>query len=225
MEQTRGRGGPERLPTQLSPYITLPLEEQPAGSGLRDGPGEHEPRPRQARGQAETPGAGDAGGGGGEVPPRFRSQEARRRAGMFPRTRCVQYGGCWGHVLAAGWSTQQAGETWKTLASGLGTWRRPWAQSDTVVEDGGVGCPEDGGVGCPEGGLGAGPQRRNADIGAGAAKGEKPKKTSARKIKGKKEGERQEAGDREGRQPEIALGGPREGGSGSHGSGPAGMQT
>ena len=155
--------------------------------------------------------------GGGKCPPGSGARRPGGGRGCSPGTRCVQHGGCWGHVLAAGWSTQQAGETWKTLASGLGTWRRPWAQSDTVAED--------GGVGCPEGGLGAGPQRRNADIGAGAAKGEKPKKTSARKIKGKKEGERQEAGDREGRQPEIALGGPREGGSGSHGSGPAGMQT
>ena len=189
VEQTWGRGGPERLPTRLSPSVTLPLEEQPVGSGLRDAPGEHEPRPRRARGQAETPGAGEAGGGG-ECPPRFRSQEARRRAGMFPGTSCVQHGGCRGHALAAGWSTQQAGETWKTLAGGLGTWRRPWAQTDTVAED--------GGVGCPEWSLGAGPQRRNADTGAGAAKGEKPKKTSARKSEGKTEGKRKQGTGRAG---------------------------
>ena len=91
-------------------------------------------------------------------------------------------------------------ETWKTLAGGLGTRRRPGTQTDTVAED--------GQLGCPEGGLGPGPQCRNADTGAGAAKGERPKKMSVRKSEGKEEGKRQEAGAREGRQPEITRGRP-----------------
>lgn len=121
----------------------------------------------------------------------------------------VQHGGRWGRALAAGWSTQQAGEMWKTLAGGLGTRRRPGTQTHTVAEDGGVGCPERS--------LGPGPQCRNADTGAGAAKGERPKRMSVRRREGKEEGKRQEAGAREGGSPRSPVGGP---GSGSPGPGP-----
>ena len=57
-----------------------------------------------------------------------------------------------------------------------------------------------------------------------SSKRRKPQKDE-RKEKRRESGRKEEAGDREGRQPEIALGGLGEGGSRSHGSGPAGMQT
>ena len=98
---------------------------------------------------------------------------------------------------------------WESSAGGLGTRRHPWAQTDAMAEDGGVGCPERG-----RGGSGQKCRHRG---------GSSKRKHPDRQARGKaKEKGRRETGGRGqgGRQPEIARASPGEGGPRSHGSGP-----
>lgn len=85
-----GNGEAPRGSPQGCPHLShSPVEEQPVGSGLRA-------RTRRTRAEATVsarPG-GDAWGGrgwrrGGRPP----GSGARRRAGLFPGTCCVQHGG------------------------------------------------------------------------------------------------------------------------------------
>ena len=98
---------------------------------------------------------------------------------------------------------------WESSAGGLGTRRHPWAQTDAMAEDGGVGCPERG-----RGGSGQKCRQRG-----GSSKRQDPDRQARGKAKEK--GRRETGGRGQGgRQPEIARGSPGEGGPRSHGSGP-----
>lgn len=109
---------------------------------------------------------------------------------MFLGHAVVQHGGCWGPCSGRSWSTQQAGG-----GGSLGRWP---GDTEASRDTDRTHVAEDGQLGCPEGAWGQEPQCRNADTGAGAAKGERPKKMSVRKSEGKEEGKRQEAGARGG---------------------------